>query len=178
MQFKRITSDSNQINLSIYCDANWGGDLTDRISTTGMIVQLCGNTVSWNSKKQKTVALSSTESEYMALSSACQESVWCQAWLVEVLGIDPSITVYSDNQSAIALTRSDSFHNRTKHIDIRHHFVKDLIRRNTINLEWVSTNDQLADIMTKSLPRAKVEELVSQLLIGVVKKQTKELRSD
>ena len=157
-------SSDDPINLNIYTDADWASDRSDRKSVTGMLVQLCGNSVAWSSHKQKTVSLSSTESEYMALSAACQKALWCKTWLDEVIGTGTPITIYSDNQSAAALTRSNSYHPRTKHIDVRHHFIKDLVRNNIIQLEYISTEDQLADILTKVMNKATLVSLRDRLL--------------
>lgn len=155
------------ISLHAYSDADWAGNKTDRRSTTGMIIQLCGNTISWNSNKQSTVALSSAESEYMALAATFQEIIWCMTWIEEVVGSDTPIDtqVFGDSQSAIAMVRSSAHHDRSKHIDIRYHFIKDWVKRDTIKLNWIPTDQQLADMMTKALPKVLLHKFRDQLLV-------------
>jgi hypothetical protein len=164
LEFKPQSSPS--ISLHAYSDADWAGDKSDRRSTTGMIIQLCGNTVSWNSKKQTTIALSSTESEYMATAATFQELIWCLTWLEEVLGTDTPIDtqVFGDNQSAIASVRTTAHHDRSKHIDVRYHFIKDWVKKDKIKLNWIPTDKQLADIMTKALPKQTLIKFRDQLL--------------
>jgi hypothetical protein len=160
-------SDDNHIRLQLYADANYAGDVGDRRSSHGVVTLLCGNVVGWLSKKQPNVATSSCESEYYALAAACQEASWCQAWLHDVLSsTDVRITteLLGDNQGAIALARSDGFHERTKHISVRYHFIKDIVRRNEIQLKWVRTNEQLADILTKVLGKNELRAFANELM--------------
>ncbi len=166
MMFRPMEMQQPRIDLVAYSDADWAGDKFDRKSTTGMIVQLFGNTITWTSRKQTTVALSSTESEYMALAATCQELLWCSTWLQEVLGteIPLHMQVYGDNQSALALVQSNTHHDRSKHIDIRYHFIKQLVKQGIIKLDWVKTDQQKADIMTKALPRPAMHKFRDQLL--------------
>ena len=149
-----------------YVDADWAGDQEDRKSTTGFIFQIFGCTVRWQSIKQKSVALSSTEAEYMALSDATREAVWLRRFLLE-LGIpitSPTI-MYEDNQGTIALVENPIRHKRSKHIDIRYHYTRDALTNNEISLVYIPTADQLADVMTKAIARSKFEEL--RLKIGI-----------
>ena len=116
-----------------YSDANWAGDKEDRKSTSGYLFPLAGGPVSWRSKKQDTVALLTAEAEYMALSSAAQESVRMRR-LNSELDNPPEgpTTNLEDNQSAIAMAKNPQFHGRAKHIDIRHHFVRKQVEDGTI----------------------------------------------
>jgi hypothetical protein len=132
--------------IEIYTDANWGGDTETRRSTTGVVVKLNGDLICWQTKKQRTVARSSTEAEYMALSEATSEAMWIRIWVKEVSDINVAVQMYCDNQSAIALTKNDQFHQRTKHIDIRFHYVRERYAAGDIILKWVSTFDQQADL--------------------------------
>ena len=111
-----------------YSDADWAADVDTRRSTSGYVFQIGSGTVSWSSRKQATVAKSSTEAEYAALSSATLEAVWLRR-LMEDLGRqkDAPPTVYEDNQGAIELAKNAKYHNRTKHIDICHHFVRERV---------------------------------------------------
>ena len=135
-----------------YCDADWAGDMDDRKSTSGYVFQIAGGPVSWRSKKQGTVALSTAEAEYVALSSAVQECVWMRRLLAE-LG-NPSggpTTILEDNQSSIAMARNPQFHGRAKHIDIKHHFVRERVSDGLIELKYCPTNEMVADILMKGL---------------------------
>ena len=107
-----------------YSDADWAGDTSTRRSTTGYVFQILRNTISWYSKEQASVARSTTEAEYMALSVTCQEGIWLRRLLsnVQIEQSDPS-TIFEDNKGAIELSKNPKFHNRTKHIDISYHFV-------------------------------------------------------
>lgn len=147
----------NQIQLHAYSDADWAGDKDDRKSTTGYIIQMNNSTVSWGSKKQKTVALSSAEAEYMAIGATAQEAKWVSQLLSEIFitgtideGHKPVI-IYTDNQSALAISKNDLYHDRTKHIDLRHHFIRQGIKEGLYEIRWISTTDQLADMFTKGL---------------------------
>jgi hypothetical protein len=155
---------TDKLQFTCYADANWGGDLTDRKSTSGYVMLLNNNLVSWQSKKQPTVALSSTESEYIALSAATCESRWISDLLHQILDTYLPITIYCDNQSAIARVNSDAYSERTKHIDIRHHFIKSYVKSNQIDLLWVSTEQQLADVLTKTLNKITHTKFTSLLL--------------
>ena len=139
-----------------YSDADWAGDKDTRQSTSGYCFLLAGAVVSWASKKQTFVALSSTESEYMALSKAAAEAIWL-CYLLQDLGFPQSqpTLIYAYNQSAIVLTANPKFHSRSKHIDTRYHFTRDQILNKQITLKYVPTIDMVADIFTKSLPRIR-----------------------
>ena len=151
-----------------YTDASWGNDTTDRKSITGLIVLLFGNPISWNSKKQPTVATSSCEAEYMAISYTTQELLWCRMWISEVLKtVLASTSIYTDSQSAIDLCKNDAYHQRTKHIDIRHHFIRDHVHNGNIQLKWISTTEQKADLLTKDLSTKLLTGHLSSLLGGV-----------
>ena len=126
----------------------------DRRSTSGYIVKVNGCTVSWASKKQPTVSLSSAEAEYMAAGTAVQEVLWMRALLREMgFEQEEASVLLSDNQSAIAIASDDVHHARTKHIDIRHHFIRQHIGEKAVQLQWVSSAEQQADILTKPLAR-------------------------
>jgi hypothetical protein len=142
----------NAINIIAYSDSDWAGDRDDRKSTTGYVIKLNKSTISWLSKKQKTIALSSAEAEYMAICATAQEVMWLRQLLSEILPrTQPmsSTVIYTDNQAAQAISKNDTFHDRTKHIDIRHHFVRDGIRAGLYHVDWIPTTKQLADIFTK-----------------------------
>jgi hypothetical protein len=133
-----------------YCDSNWGGDLDTRRSTTGYVFFMNGP-ICWRSKLQPTVALSSVEAEYMAISLATQEAVWLRLVLEELGFAQGEATrLLVDNQGAIALARNSVHHQRTKHIDIRHHYVREQTEEGTVELSWISTKKNVADLLTKA----------------------------
>ena len=148
-----------------YSDADWAGDIESRRSTSGYAFMMSGGCISWRSKKQRTVALSSTEAEYMALSEATQEAVWLKVFLCELgeMASDDAIKIYEDNQGSIALAKNPEFHKRTKHIDIRYHFVREKVEEGEVVLQYVSTTDMLADIMTKAITAVQFENLRNRL---------------
>ena len=135
-----------------YADADWAGDVEDRKSTSGYMFLIAGGPVSWRSKKQDTVALSTAEAEYVALSSATQECVWMRR-LNSELGNPPEgpTTILEDNQSCIAMARNPQFHGRAKHIDIKHHFVREQLSSGKIELQYCPTHEMVADMLTKGL---------------------------
>jgi hypothetical protein len=148
-----------------YCDADWGGDLDTRRSTTAYVFMLTGGSVSWASKLQPTVALSSAEAEYMAVCAAVQEAIYLRR-LLEDLGYrqqDPTV-IYEDNQGCIALSENPILHKRTKHIDIRYHFTREKVETGEVKLVYVPTEDQLADLLTKPLKRERVATLRQRVL--------------
>lgn len=125
---------------------------------------LQGGAISWNVKKQPTVALSSCEAEYMAMSKAIQEALWWKNLQQQISG-NVQIRLLCDNQSAICIANNGSYNPRTKHVDIRYHFVHDALYRKDVKLEYVGTNDQAADGFTKALAKPKLE--VMKRLIGI-----------
>ena len=135
-----------------YSDSDWGSDKSDRKSVTGWIAYVNGDPVSWASKKQSTVAQSSCEAELYAASAATNELLWLRSLLSE-LGIasrTPSI-LRVDNQGAIEVAKHGVKSDRTKHVDIKYHHITDVIEKGLIKIEWVTTEEQQADIMTKAL---------------------------
>ncbi|KAG8492178.1 hypothetical protein CXB51_009620 [Gossypium anomalum] len=140
-----------------YVDADFAGDLDRRRSFTGYVFTIGGCAISWKATLQTTVALSTTEAEYMAITEACKEAIWLKGLFSE-LNEDLQIsTVFCDSQSAIFLTKDQMFHERTKHIDVRYHFVRDIIARGDIVVSKISTHENPADMMTKSLLVTKFE---------------------
>jgi len=165
MIFGKATSE--KLTLSTYCDASFGNDLIDRKSTTGAIFIFNGDLISWVSKKQNTVATSSGNAEYIAISTALTEMIWYQSWLQELLDKFIPITIFTDSMVALHVAQNDSQHKRMKHIDIRHHFIRDEVQKNNAVIKHVSTHDQLADMLTKSLPTIQFKQAVSKLLVPV-----------
>jgi hypothetical protein len=141
-----------------FVDADWASDVNDRKSTSGFVFMLGGAAISWSSKKQTSMALSSTEAEYIAAAHATREVVWLRRLLAES-GLDlrrPTV-LHVDNQSAIAIARNPEFHDRTMHIEVRHHFIRHKVEGEEIHLEYTPTDDQVANVLTKGLVREKHE---------------------
>lgn len=160
---------NSRSDLVGYSDADWAGDIESRRSTSGYAFMLNGGCISWRSKRQRSVALSSTEAEYMALSEATQEAVWLKNFLCE-LGehtSEDAVKIYEDNQGSIALAKNPEFHKRTKHIDIRYHFVREKVEDSQVILEYCPTQDMIADIMTKPIGAAQFDTLRTKLGIMV-----------
>lgn len=140
-----------------YSDASWANDSEDRRSVTGYAFKLQGGTISWNAKRQPTIALSSNEAEYMAISATTQEAMWWKGFVNEIECTDKPIEIHSDSQSAICLAENGNYSQRTKHIDVRHHFIREKIANKQIKLKYLSTANQVADIFTKALNSDKIQ---------------------
>lgn len=154
-----------ELDLQGYIDADWGGDFSSRKSTTGYVFLFGNSAISWSSKLQKTVALSSCEAEYMALKEGIKEQIWLQS-LYQQLGIpyrNDQTTLYTDSQSAIALAKNPEHHARTKHIDIQYHFVRQNVQDTTVKLTYIPTTDQPADGLTKALDSTKFARFIRYL---------------
>jgi len=149
-----------------YVDASWGEDLSTRKSQSGYVFTLGNAAISWKSKLQTTVALSSTEAEYLALSTAVQEALFLRNLHADIVpGGAKTITLYEDNQSTIKQAMNLTGSNRTKHVDIRHHFLKQHVANNNVCLQYLPTAQQPADALTKSVDKVKVT-LFRQLMLG------------
>ena len=141
-----------------FSDADWAGDLTDRHSTTGNLFMMSGAAIDWISKKQPVVALSTTEAEYVALSAATQEAVWLSRLLTDIKAPPKEpILIKEDNQGTIAVARNPVSHNRTKHIDIKFHYVREALEDGIIDLTYCPTEQMTADMLTKPLARQQFE---------------------
>src|SRR5579862_7287268 len=140
-----------------FSDADWAGNLDTRRSTTAYVVMLNNGAVVWRSQRQPSVALSTIEAEYMALMEATKELIWMRGFLKELgYGSDNDPTdLFTDNQSALALSKNPVSHARAKHIDIRHHFIRDAIQDNVVWVQHIPTEDMTADSLTKALGRQK-----------------------
>ncbi|OWZ00719.1 polyprotein [Phytophthora megakarya] len=161
IEYKRMTG--QDALPQVFVDVNWGGDLKSRRSTSGVLVLMCGWPVIFKAKRQRTVALSSAESEYMALSLAAQEAMWLRNLLGELALDDlPSTTINIDNKAAIALAEQAGYQSRAKHIALRYHFAREAVEEGILTLEYIPSATQLADFMTKVLPTPQFAKLVAK----------------
>lgn len=142
-------------SLTGYADADWGNCAIDRKSYTGSVFILANCAISWESRKQRCVALSSTEAEYIALSAA-REAIYLSAFLTEIgMSSLSKVTLHNDNQGAGKLAVNPVFHSRSKHIDIRCHFIRHALSNHQISLIYTPTENMLADVLAKPVPSAK-----------------------
>jgi transposase InsO family protein len=165
-----------------YVDASYAQNLVDRRSTTGYVFMLGNGAISWTSKRQPTVALSSCEAEYMAETQAAKEAIWLRRLLLELGHTGPdvqTIQIYADNQGSIALAKNPEYHARTKHIDTQWHFVREQVGLGTIKLTYIPTTEQLADGLTKALGGPEFQKFVRGLGLGKVNRHaSNRARSD
>jgi hypothetical protein len=152
--------------LEAYVDADWASQ-PHRHSMSGYVIMLNGGPVAWSSRKQSIIALSTAESEYIALTAVAREVLYLQLLLAELYDSPPTPTpVYCDNQAAIALASNDKFHAQTKHIDICYHFVRAHVKNGTFELRYCPTDDNVADAFTKPLPRPRLQKLRTMMSVG------------
>ncbi|GKB79270.1 hypothetical protein Tco_0946165 [Tanacetum coccineum] len=156
-------SKDTDMSLTAYADADHAGCQDTRRNTSGSAQFLGDKLVSWSSKKQKRTAISSTEAEYIALSGCCSQILWIRSQLTNYSFQFNKIPLYCDNKSAIALCCNNVQHSRAKHIDIRYHFIKKQVENGIVELYFIWTKYQLADIFTKSLPRERFNFLIDKL---------------
>ena len=157
---------SGDVELLAYTDNDYAGDLEDRKSTSGLLFMLSSRAVSWSSKKQPVVTLSTTEAEFIAAAFCACQAVWLRRMLEKLDHASAGTTIiYCDNNSTIKLSKNPVMHGRSKHIDVRFHFLRELTQDEVVTLLHCRSQEQLADIMTKPLPRVVFEKL--RTLMGV-----------
>src|SRR5260370_25281693 len=164
---KIIYDGQNQEGFIAYADADWASDPINRKSVTGNIIKLAGGAVSWVSRKQKTVALSSTEAEYMCLSDTTRQIVWIESLFKELNFNIKEIALCGDNQGAIFLASNPAQEHRSKHIDIQYHYIRECVEEKKVILHYVPTTEQIAGIMTKCLSHEKFNKFRNQLGITI-----------
>jgi hypothetical protein len=156
-----------------YCDADWASN-KHRHSISGYSFHFGCGAISWSSKKQYIIALSSTEAEYIAQTHAAKEALWLRSFINEVRGTGESpITINCDNQGAIALAKDNKFHSRTKHIDLRYHFIREAVQDKKITVNYIPM-ENVSDVLTKSLAKPKFQRFVEML--GLRKEKMGELK--
>jgi hypothetical protein len=161
-----VYSDKHGLQLKGFVDSDFAGCEDSRKSTTGWVFTLAGGPISWSSQRQKTVATSTMDAEYVACAEAAKEAMWIRNFIndLRIPGVQiDTVPLYIDNNSALKLTRNPEFHSRSKHIDVKHHFVREKVEEGLINTQRVNTKDNLADAFTKALPKSTHEDLVERL---------------
>ena len=149
--------------LKGYSDSDYASDVATRRSVTGYVYTMGSAPIAWRSKTQTTVALSSTEAEYMALGATVAEGLYLKR-LVAEFGYIPAMQIYGDNMSSLHMVRNPSSNQKSKHIDVRHHFIRDHFASGMFQLEHLGTEVMVADMLTKSLAKALHEKHRGQLM--------------
>jgi transposase InsO family protein len=158
-------SDKKKVGkMQVYSDASWAEDSIDRKSLSGFICEINGGTVTWCSRKQEVVSLSSMEAEYIALSESCKEVKWVKMLIGSFFEfvIPDKITLQTDSQSSMKLITNQKFSNRSKHIDTKYHYVKHLVESGEVELKYCSTDENIADMMTKPLGAIKLKKFTER----------------
>lgn len=163
MRYLRGTSNmclcfgAKHTNLVAYTDLDMAGDVDGRRSISGYLMTYAGGSVSWQSRLQKCVDLSTTEAEFIAATEASKELLWVKKFMVELNFVQDKYVLYYDNASAIHLGKNPAFHARSKHIDVRYHWIRDALEAKQFVFEKIHTDYNGADMMTKELPFGKLE---------------------
>jgi hypothetical protein len=150
-----ITFSGGDITVQGYCDADYAGDVDTRRSTTAYAFMLNGGAISWSSRRQQTVAASTTEAEYMAASAAVKEALWLRKLLSDLQLLTRPVNINADNQSAIKLLKNPINSGRSKHIDVLHHFARERVSLREVEFDYISTDSMVADVLTKAVPESK-----------------------
>jgi len=156
-EYLTYKSGNPAIELKCYVDADYAACKDTRKSVSGFVITIGESVISWRSKKQPVVALSTSEAEYIALSEGIRESVWIKGMLQELklMKADDAIEVFEDNNACISIAENDGVSERVKHIDVKFHYIRDMVKRSEVKLMRIGTKDQIADVMTKALGKEK-----------------------
>lgn len=159
-----LFSQHDHLKIEAYIDADWAGSISDRRSMSGYCTFVGGNFVTWRSKKQSVVARSRAEVEFRAMAQGVCEILWLKILLTE-LGFDSkdSMRLYCDNKAAISIAHNPVQHDRTKHVDIDRHFIKEKLREGIICTPYVKTGEQLADLLTKGVSSGTLHSTLFKL---------------
>ena len=158
-----------RLELNMYCDADWASS-SDRKSISKYVFLLAGSAISWSLKKQATIALSTAEAEYIAATNAAKQILWHRSLFNELEIPQPETSIlFSDNQATITISHHPEFHACTKHINIAHHFLHNLVKSGMIKIIYIQTHKNLADLFTKGLLKPLHEDLTTG--IGVISDQ-------
>jgi len=151
-----------------FCDADYVGDRIERKSTSGNCQFLGENLISWASKIQATIAMSTAEVEYITAASCCTQLLWMKHHLEHYQISANSIPIFCDNTTAICLSKNPILHSRSKHIEIKHHFIRDYVQKGILDIQFIDTEHQWADIFTKPLTIERFDFIKKNLIIHFV----------
>ena len=166
--------DDQKINLEGYVDSYWAGSAIDRKSTSGCCFSMGSGMISWFSRKQSCVALSTAEAEYVAACSDSCEAVWMRKLLSDLFDLQLGATcIYCDNQSCVKLSKNPIFHDKSKHIAIKYHYIRDMVKRGAVKLQYVGTEEYIADVLMKPLARVKFEYFRENLGVSQIEVPSK-----
>jgi hypothetical protein len=144
------------VRLFGYIDSDWAGSAVDRKSTSGYCFSMGSTMISWSSRMQSSVALSTVEAEYIATSDASKEVIWLRKLLAGLFGdVLETTIIHCDNQRCVKLSENPIYHDRSKHIEMRYHYLRDMVQKGAIRLQYIPTDEQIADVFTKSLSATK-----------------------
>ena len=152
-----------------FSDSDFAGNLDDRSSTSGSIFFYHGGPVAWSSRKQKCIALSTTEAEYVAGAEASATAIWLRCLCGDLNGVDQTVPMFCDNNGAVLLAHNPEFHPKTKHIQNKYHFIRRAVEEKKITVTHIRAEDQLADIFTKPLPKVTFESMRARIGVGSLK---------
>jgi hypothetical protein len=154
----------HEFTLSGYTDVDWAGSVADRKSTSGCCFSLGSAMISWQSRKQSSISLSTVEVEYIAACSTSCEAIWLQKLLTGLFDLEMrATTILCDNQRCIKMTENPVFHDKSKHIEILYHFIRDMVHRGSLKLQYISMDEQVVDVLTKPLSHVKFEHFLDKL---------------
>ena len=164
MDISMVFGNDSFFELVGYCDSDYAGEVNERKSTSGYIFLLGGGPIAWSSTLQRVSALSSSEAEYMSISEAMKEILWLRPLLLSLgLNVKGATTLFVDNQAVIAMSKNPEFHKRTKHIGVRYHRVRQEQESGNVRVEYVQSEEQLADFLTKSLPGPMIKQTLESI---------------
>lgn len=164
IQYTGRLAKGDKLQITAHCDSDWAQCPDDRKSTTGYVVQLAGGPIAWQCKKQPTHALSSTEAEFVAMTEAAKDVLWLQNFLTE-LGLPVETpTIFTDSQSAMEWARNAKHHQRNKHVALKYFFIRDLVNDRAVRMRFVSTDKNIADILTKPTTKSVFSKLKPTLM--------------
>jgi hypothetical protein len=154
--YAKAKEGEEQLTLRGYSDSDWASCIDDRKSRSAYVFSFGSGAVSWSSKKQASVALSTTEAEYIAANEATKQSIWLRRIMedLNIKQVQPTV-IYCDNKSAIHLSKNPVLHKRSKHIELCYHYIRGMVEENQVSLDYCSTHEQVADVLTKSLSKEK-----------------------
>ncbi|XP_075162979.1 uncharacterized protein LOC142235602 [Haematobia irritans] len=162
----KLCLNCSNFNLVGFADADFAGEISGRKSTSGYVFQLGGATISYSSRKQKIVTLSSTEAEFVSLADAAQELIWLRMLFQDIKIDVKDISIKEDNQCCLKLLDAEKINPRTKHIDVKYYFVRELKQTKEIQFEYCPTDEMLVDMLTKPLQRVKLNKF--KTMIGLI----------